>query len=301
MEKSVGSFLCACLLAVIVVSLCGNVCAQSSLNCTYAVFKYPGTRTTSTAAHGVNKWGTIVGTAQDQTGAVFGFIRYSNGSFQRYQVHGSWSTQFFRRNDNGATVGFYIDSNTGRKHGLLLSGSTLTTIDYPGALDTVVTGINQWGTMVGYYTNSSSGHFKGFKRWSNGSFQAVTIPNTTDLRPMDINDRGVISGATGMGGPIHVQGFWLSGSNWLIVDDPDYPSGSTELMGMNNRNEFVGDAYDSNGTAHAILLIGNSSFFDLKVPNAVESVAEDINDSNVVVGLATTPGGGDQAFVAQCQ
>jgi hypothetical protein len=117
---------------------------------------------------------------------------------------------------------------------------------------------------------------------------------------MDINDRGVISGATGMGGPIHVQGFWLSGSNWLIVDDPGYPSG-TELMGMNNRNEFVGDAYDSNGTAHAILLIGNSSFFDLKVPNAVESVAEDINDSNVVVGLATIPGGGDQAFVAQCQ
>ena len=212
MEKSVNSLLCACLLAVTAVSLCGNLCAQSTLNCTYALFKYPGTRTTSTAANGVNKYGTIVGTAQDQTGAVFGFIRYANGSFQ-----------------------------------------------------------------------------------------AVTIPNTTDLRPMDINDSGVISGATGAGGPIHVHGFWLSGSNWLIADDPDYPSGSTELMGLNNRNEFVGDAYDSNGTAHPILLIGNSSFFDLKVPNAVESVAQDISDSNVVVGFATIPGGGDQAFAAQCQ
>jgi hypothetical protein len=52
---------------------------------------------------------------------VFGFIGYANGSFTRYQVNGSWSTQFFHRNDNGATVGFYIDSTTGRKHGLLLS------------------------------------------------------------------------------------------------------------------------------------------------------------------------------------
>src|SRR5436309_1668499 len=149
------------------VLLCGTLCAQSTANCTYALFKYPGTTTVSTAANGVNKYGTIVGTAQDQTGNVFGFIRYSNGSFKRYAVSGSFNTQFFHRNDNGATVGFYQSASNGRKHGLLLSGSTLTTIDYPGATDTVLTGINRWGTIVGYYTDSTR-HFKGFKRWSGG-------------------------------------------------------------------------------------------------------------------------------------
>jgi hypothetical protein len=278
---------------------CGTVLsAQTTANCTYSHFAYPGTETILTAASGVNKWGTIVGTAQNQRNGVFSFFRYTNGSFSPYQ-HKSQNTQLNHRNDNGDTVGFYIDTNSS-KHGLLLSeNKTPTTIDYPGAKDTVLTGINKWGTIVGYYTDNS-GHYRGFKRRPNGKFQAVSIPNITDLRPMDINDSGVISGATGQGGPIHVHGFWLSGSNWLIVDDPDYPSGSTELLGMNNRREYVGDAYDSNGTAHPIRLIGNSSFENLDVPNAVEGSAEDISDSNIVVGAATFKGS-QQAFVAQCQ
>jgi hypothetical protein len=288
------------LLALIL--LCGTVLsAQSTANCTYSRFVYPGTETILTWAGGLNKWGSIVGTAQKQSAGpsgVIGYIRYTDGSFKSYQVNGH-PTQFYHRNDNGDTVGFYIDSND-RKRGLLLSGSNKqTTVDYPGAKGTVLTGINKFGTIVGYYTDSS-GHFKGFKRWSSGAFQPVTIPNYTDLRPMDINDSGVISGATGQGGPIHVHGFWLFGSTWQIVDDPDYPAGSTELLGMNNRGEYVGNAYDSNGTAHPILLVGNSSFFDLDVPNAVEASAGDISDSNIIVGGATFKGS-EEAFVAHCQ
>jgi len=285
------------LLALIL--LCGTLLsAQSTANCTYSRFAYPGTQTILTWASGLNKWGSIVGTAQTQSTGVIGYIRYADGSFKSYQVNGH-PTQFYHRNDNGDTVGFYIDSNN-RKRGLLLSDTNKqTTIDYPGAKDTVLTGINKYGTIVGYHTDSS-GHFKGFKRWSNGTFQAVAIPNITDLRPMDINDNGVISGATGQGGPVHVHGFWLSGSTWQIVDDPEYPNGSTELLGMNNRREYVGDAYDSNGTAHAILLIGNSSFYNLDVPNAVAASAEDISDSNIVVGGGTFKGS-EQAFVAHCQ
>ncbi|HEY7353089.1 MAG TPA: hypothetical protein VH596_10035 [Terriglobales bacterium] len=52
--------------------------------------------------------------------------------------------------------------------------------------------------------------------------------------------------------------------------------------------------------AHPIRLIGNSSFFNLNVPNAVEVSAEDISDSNIVVGGATFKGS-QEAFVAQCQ
>jgi hypothetical protein len=277
---------------------CGTVLsAQTTANCTYSHFAYPGTETILTDASGINKWGTIVGVVQNQRNGTFSFFRYADGSFTPYQ-HRSQDTQLNHRNDNGDSVGFYFDGS--RRHGLLLTDNkTPKTIDYPGATDTTLTGINRWGTIVGYYTDSSR-HLKGFKRWSNGKFQPVTIPNFTDLRPMDINDSGVISGATGLGGPIHVHGFWLSGSTWQIVDDPDYPEGSTELLGMNNEREYVGDAYDSNGTAHPIRLVGNSSFSTLNVPNAVEASASDISDSNIVVGGATFKGS-QQAFVAQCQ
>ena len=288
--------------ALVLLSLGTRVYAQTTEPCTYTLFKYPGTRTTSTSANGINQYGTIVGSAQDQTGTVFGFIRYSNGSFKRVAVSGGYNTQLFRRNSSGTTVGFY-QSASGRKHGLVLSGSTLKTVDYPGATDTVLTGINKWGTIVGYYTTSTGGHFKGFKRYSSGGFATVSIPNHSDIMPMAISDNGVIVGTLGAGGPVGIHGFTYYQCNWQIYDDPDYPAGSTGLKGGAN-GLFVGEAFDSNGTGHAIQLVGNSSYSNFVVPNAVESYAGDIlhgTFTNVVVGGATISGGGNQAFIGQCQ
>jgi hypothetical protein len=304
MSKAFSSFLYVCILVMTVVSLYDNVQAQTAEPCTYTLFKYPGTRTTSTAANGINKYGTIVGTAQDQTGITFGFVRYSDGSFKRYAVSGSYNTEFFHRNDNGVTVGFY-QSAAGGKHGLLLSGSTLSTIDYPGAIDTVLTGINKWGSIVGYYTDST-GHFKGLKRYSSGGFAKVSIPNYSDIMPMDITDSGVIVGTLGAGGPIGIHGFWLSGANWQILDDPDYPPSSTGLNALRG-GVYVGQAFDSNGTGHAIQLVGNSSnsfYSNFVVPGAVESFAGDVLHGtyfNTIVGGAKISGAGDQAFIAVCQ
>lgn len=302
MSRSASLFLCGCLLWMTIVSLGGFARAQTTEPCTYTLFKYPGTTTVSTSANGINQYGTIVGTAQDQTGTVFGFIRYSNGGFKRVSVAGSNNTQLFHRNANGATAGFYQTASTGRKHGLLVSGSTLTTIDYPGATNTVLTGINKFGSIVGYYTDAT-GHFKGFKRYSGGGFVKVSIPNYSDIMPMAINDSGVIVGTLGTGGPTGIHGFSLSQGSWQIYDDPDYPAGSTGLNGFNG-GVFVGQAFDSNGTGHAIQLVGNSFYSNFVVPNAVESYAGDVlhgTFTNIVVGGATISGAGNQAFIGQCQ
>lgn len=292
-----------CLLLALVL-LCGSLLyAQSTAPCTYTLFKYPGTQIIQTWANGVNKYNTVVGVAQDQTSGAFGFIRYSNGTFKRYAVAGSGNTQFIHRNDSGATVGFYQSASTQRKHGLLLSGSTLTTIDYPGAFDTVLTGINKYGTIVGYYTNSTGGHFKGFKRYSGGGFATVSIPNYSDIMPMDINDSGVITGTLGAGGPVGIHGFWWWQGNWQVLDDPNYPPSTTGMNGLGRGQSFVGQAFDSSGTGHAIWLMGNSNYFNLNVPNAIESFAGDIfagTTAVVIVGGVTVPGA-SEGFIAQCQ
>ena len=292
------------LVMALVLLLSGTlVYAQTTEPCTYTLFKYPGTTITSTSANGINQYQTIVGWAQDQTGSVFGFIRYSNGSFKRISVSGSNNTQLFRRNASGVTVGFYQSASTGRKHGLLLSGSTITTIDYPGATDTVLTGINKWGSIVGYYTTSTGGHFNGFKRFSSGGFAKVSIPNYSDIMPMAIADSGLIVGTVGAGGPVGIHGFTYNQGSWQIFDDPDYPASTTGLNGFNG-GVFVGEAFDSNGTGHAIQLVGNSFYSNFVVPNAVESYAGDVlhgTFTNIVVGGATISGGGNQAFIGQCQ
>lgn len=136
---------------------------QTTASCTYQTFQYPGS--SHTLASGINRYGTIVGTVDnlDSRGNIveFGFIRFSDGSFQKINAPGSIRTRLNRRNASGATVGQYLNANG--NHGFLVSGSTFMTIDHPGGNNTNLTGINQWGTTVGYYFNSS-GHAIGFKR-----------------------------------------------------------------------------------------------------------------------------------------
>ncbi len=236
--------------------------AQSPAPCNYTLFKYPGTTIIDTTARGINRWGTIVGWAQDQANGVWGFTRYADGSFKRFKVFGSGSTQFFRRNANGATVGFYVDGTNLHDHGLLLVGSTLTTIDYPGAANTVLT--------------------------------------ATDTMPMDINDSGIIVGSVGAGGPINVRGFVLANGKYTYVDDPFVAVGSTVLTDINASGMIVGESFDSNGTAKGFRL-KNGTFENLIVPGSIESDASGINDSGVIVGSATISGAGNQSYIAQCQ
>jgi hypothetical protein len=44
------------------------------------------------------------------------------------------------------------------EHGFLVSGGTFTTIDVPGSLATLVTGINDKGELVGLWFDSNATH-----------------------------------------------------------------------------------------------------------------------------------------------
>ena len=54
-------------------------------------------------------------------------------------------------NDNGQIVGRYIDGTTGASGGFLyeLTAETFTSIQYPGAFQTMLGGISNSGTIVG--------------------------------------------------------------------------------------------------------------------------------------------------------
>src|ERR1041384_5641541 len=84
----------------------------------------------SFSASGINRWKTVVGSAQESgvtTGlpAVSGYIRWAYGGVQKYKFPGANETRFSKRNALGVTVGD-VDFN----HGLIVSGSSATTIDY---------------------------------------------------------------------------------------------------------------------------------------------------------------------------
>jgi probable HAF family extracellular repeat protein len=51
----------------------------------------------------------------------------------------------------------FLDDAT-RAHGFLKDGATYTTLEVPGATDTVASGINDFGQIVGYFYDATGGH-----------------------------------------------------------------------------------------------------------------------------------------------
>jgi uncharacterized membrane protein len=129
--------------------------------------------------HGINDSGHIVGSYQDTHG-FHGFL-YIGGTFTPIDVPGSPPpdydnhTEALAINNSGHIVGSYWDAHG--IHGFLYAGANLTRINVPGAFSTVASGINNFGSIVGYYLDFDS-HAHGFM-----ATPVPTIPVTIDIKP----------------------------------------------------------------------------------------------------------------------
>jgi len=141
---------------------------------------------------------------------------------------------------------------------------TFTTIDVPGASDTVVTGINPSGQIVGYY-NDGSGAQHGFLD-DQGVFTAIDVPGAAFTAAFGINARSQIVGsyADSTFGPSH--GFLDDQGVFTTIDFPgaDYTEAA---YGINSRGQIVG-AYVSAGSCHGFL-DDRGIFTTIDVPDAI--------------------------------
>src|SRR6516225_374852 len=86
---------------------------------------------------------------------VRGFVRFSDGSFSAPIVDPNDTVGFTEGrgiNNPRTVVGDYVISD-GTGHSFLLSGSTFTEYDVPGAVFTAVLGINNPGDFTGTFSN----------------------------------------------------------------------------------------------------------------------------------------------------
>jgi hypothetical protein len=119
-------------------------------------------------------------------------------------------SEAFKSNDRGDVVGDFIGDD-GFTPGFLLSAGVVTTLDFPGASDTIAYGINESGTVVGYWDlldpNGNLLAFHGFK-WQDGAFTQVDFPGAVDTAVFGINARGDLVGGWDTGiTPPNEQGF----------------------------------------------------------------------------------------------
>ena len=250
---------------------------------------------------GINDYGTAVGAAAKAgaPGQFVGATVFSSGGTTFYSVPNSYNTSFSKRNDSGVVVGAYTDNNypQNNAHGLVLHGSTLAKVNYPGAVNTALTGINKWGSIVGY--GQGNGTSTGFKL-VNGSFHQIAFPGfSNSTMPMAISDTGVVVGSYDVYSPT-LHGFVFANGTYRKLDYPA-TNAKTYLYDVNASGEIVGDyLVNTSGTFAQGFIYKNGAFKTVNYPGATNTQVWGLSNKGVIVGNWSnlyTQG----AFTAVCQ
>lgn len=274
-----------------------SMSAQSvaTATCTFHTFNDNPRGFVGLDPQGINKFGTIVGTAETSSTFEEGFIRFTNGTVQAVVVPNSLATFLTKRNASGVNVGRY-QSKDGKIHGFVLFNQKRTDVNYPNVSITNLLGINAGGTMVGAATGSS-GEF-GF-RLSNGKFSTIRFPHAVGTSAVSISDNGFIVGSyigNSAGGFPH--GFALINGTFKKVDHPQGVN-STQLTDVNTAGTIVG--FYSAGEFSQGFILRNGTFKNVKYPNAIETTVNAINNLGVITGRIHLPNDVFAGYTATCK
>jgi hypothetical protein len=204
--------------------------------------------------------------------------------------------------DAGSIVGYFFDDG-GTPHGFLEQAGKYTTIDVPGAVATLVLGLNNRGSMdlVGQFFDAQGvGH--GFVR-RNGQFFKIDAPSAVNTSINGINDLSQLVGSYDTGGPQSGFDATLGDSGvltgFVTVNGPSafysgHASASTQLTGISNSGEVIGTQtiVESTGYSYTVALeLVNGAFQILYNGHdgdaAFQLIPSAINSSGIVVGQFT--------------
>lgn len=171
----------------------------------------------------------------------------------------------------------------------------VVTIDFPGAVGTASSAINDQGDIVRLYAtgNVSPNDRHGFLL-SNGIFTTIDFPGALGTDADGINSRGVIVG-TYFDAAIKEHGFALSNGVFHSIDFPG--AVNTLGTGINNLGDIVGAYEDPAHLQTHGFLLSHGSFTSLDFPGAFLTVARGINDKGVIVGFYSDQEGNLHGFV----
>lgn len=273
---------------------------SASAQFTFTSLDYPGA--TQTTTQGINGYGVIVGGYALEGDRHPMIIR--SGQYLPQAPHtilGSDWGQAYKINNSGATVGLYLDSG-GFSHGFLLKQGVLTTLDYPDASDTIPFGINNSGTVVGYWDlldgsgNEIANH--GFI-WNNGTFTQFDYPGAVDTSVNGIDDKGDLIGGWDAGLNSGIDHAFVCKSGKCSSFDAPFPGQTaTQPNDINANGDIVGLWADASGTYHGFLLTAQS-FTSLDYPGAATTEAWGINNAGQIVGRHFDSDGVVHGFLAE--
>ncbi len=253
---------------------------------TFTTIDYPGAVAT-TLNGGPDPQGTAVGSWTDSGGVTHGFTLSKKGVFTSFDPPGSTLTTPNFISPQKVIVGGYNDSGS-VAHGFILDGGQYTTLDFPGAAGTNLTGLNPSGEMTGFYCsdpacgstgNATTNH--SFTVSKKGTLTSFDPPGAVSSTASTVNPSGAVVGAyTDSGGVTH--GYLLYHGSFTTID---FPGSILTFAGGNNpEGDIIGEYIDAAKVAHSFLL-SNGVFTSFDPPGATLSDASGINPGGTIVGL----------------
>ena len=287
-------------LIVLVALLTLSVAAVApTLTFTYKDVKAPGA--TETDSYAINNAGTIAGDYVDSSGTQHGMIlsakrKLTSFDNKKCQNTGgvTGSTAVFGINKANAVAGWCLSTQTGLPISWVYSNKKFTTIAFPKAPQTVATGINDNGDVVGFFADSA-GTAHGFV-YANKKYKQLNVKGATETAAWAIDNAGditVYTGSSYSSGTVSCPctSFLFKGKKQIQISDPNASSTGTVVHAVNNKGDIDGTYYTSSGGTSGFLLhVGK--YYDVQDPNGPTLTrADGLNDSLTIDGRYTPSSG----------
>jgi len=212
---------------------------------------------------------------------------YAQSSIQAkvvpFKITGATDTYVTCVNDSNDIAGYFYNGTLERGFIYFASSADTIIVNYPGATNTRIYGINNNKEVVGSYnTTGAIADNIGFK-YSHAllTYELTTTWLTHTHRvSRDINDAGCIIGDHRTNPSTSVCHISCGGNNTIF----HYNYNSSFINGLNNVGRAVGfwmDAPNNNG----FIREPGGTFTDINYPGATRTRLMGINDSNMVVGV----------------
>jgi len=204
-------------------------------------------------------------------------------------------------NDRGLIAGYFGSGAQGHPNqGYLLQppygqGSYVNE-NFPGSVQTQVTGLNNRGVTVGFWSSMNNASMTndnhGFVE-SDGHFRTADFPTGSPAAPpvdqlLGVNDEDVAVGFyTDANGNNHGYEYNILTSRFSSVVDPAAPGASLTAAAINDLGQVAG-FYTNPGTGNTDgFLLSHGHLTDLAVPGASSTMALGVNNYDEVVGVYT--------------
>jgi probable HAF family extracellular repeat protein len=263
-------------------------------------FDGPGDITNGTTVNGISNGGAVVGFTTDGNGVDHSFVRNSVGAFNVLSLL-PVGAQANGINTLGLVVGgsdanAFIYSNGVTNNLPAVNGTTLSEVAF---------GINDKGTIVGQFSDSSTGKSPGFID-DNGTFTTLDPKGAAFVNAQGINNNGLVAGFYSDDN-LHSHGFLYDSATkaFSFPLDPNVANFEfTQYLGINDKGEVAGYYQTNDGSQHGFLYsIATSTYTFLDDPNAVPGTGitqiTGIDNAGEITGFYVDPTAGiARGFIA---